>query len=74
MVAELFLQVQQTGGHTAILTIAPSISSSNSGPHDFLMLSLVTTIICAILNLISLAFGVPAIMFAIMVCLNHLIL
>jgi hypothetical protein len=63
------MQVPQAGGHTAIFPIVPS--SSDSGPHDFLMLSLVTAIICAILNLISLAFGIPAVMFAITVGLNQ---
>lgn len=37
------------------------------GPHDFLMVSLVVTIVCALLNLISLAFGVPAIVMAALV-------
>ena len=37
------------------------------GPHDFFMLSLVTTIICGILNLVSLSFGMPAIVLAVMV-------
>lgn len=61
------MQVPQAGGYLPILQLAAAPLSSHSGPHDFLMLSLVTTIICAILNLISLAFGIPAIIFAIMV-------
>ena len=39
-------------------------------PHDFLMLALVTTIICGILNLLSLAFGIPAIVLAALVCMH----
>ena len=61
------MQVPQAGGHLPILPLAVAPLSSHSGPHDFLMLSLVTTIICAILNSISLAFVIPAIIFAIMV-------
>ena len=34
------------------------------GPHNFLMLSIITTIICGILNLVSLAFGIPSIVLA----------
>ena len=37
------------------------------GPHDFLVLSVMTTIICGILNLVSLAIGIPAIIFAALV-------
>ena len=37
--------------------------------HDFLLLAMVTTIICAILNLISLAFGIPALVLSAMVSL-----
>ena len=60
------IQVPQADGHIPILAVTPSLPSHPS-PHDFLMLSLVTTIICGILNLISLAFGIPAIIFAILV-------
>ena len=41
-----------------------------NAPHDFLILAMVTTIICAILNLISLAFGIPAIILSAMVILQ----
>ena len=41
-----------------------------NAPHDFLILAMVTTIICAILNLISLAFGIPAIILSAMVSLQ----
>ena len=61
----MIIQVPQAGGQIPILTLA--LVSNHTGPHDFLMLSLVTTIVCAILNLISLAFGIPAVIFAIMV-------
>ena len=37
------------------------------GPHDFLILALVTMILCALLNLLSLAFGLPATILAAMV-------
>lgn len=38
-------------------------------PHDFLILAMVTTIICAILNLLSLVFGIPALVLSAMVSL-----
>ena len=41
-----------------------------NAPHDFLILAMVTTIICAILNLISLSFGIPAIILSAMVSLQ----
>ena len=41
------------------------------GPHDFLFLAMVTTIICAILNLLSLAFGIPAVVLSAMVSLQQ---
>ena len=37
------------------------------GPHDFLIVFLVVTILCALLNLISLAFGIPAVVLAALV-------
>ena len=37
------------------------------GPHTFFMFALITTIICAILNLLSLAFGIPAVILAALV-------
>ena len=40
---------------------------SYDAPHDFFMLAMVTTIICGILNLVSLAFGIPAIVLSAMV-------
>ena len=48
------------------MVVAPP--SDRPAPHDFLMLALVMTIICGILNLLSLAFGIPAIVFAALVC------
>ena len=43
---------------------------NHDAPHDFLMLALVTTIICSILNLLSLAFGIPAVILSAMVKFN----
>ena len=40
------------------------------GPHDFLVLSVITTIICGILNLVSIAIGITAIIFAVLVSSN----
>ena len=37
-------------------------------PHNFFMLALVTTIICGILNVLSLVFGIPAVSLAALVC------
>ena len=37
------------------------------GPHDFFMISLLITIVCAIVNLLSLSFGIPSIVLAAMV-------
>ena len=48
-------------------TIIAAPPCGHPAPHDFLILAMVTTIICGILNVISLAFGVPAIIFAVMV-------
>ena len=48
------------------MVVAPP--SDRPARHDFLMLALVTTIICGILNLLSLPFGIPAIVFAVLVC------
>ena len=45
----------------------PDPPPDHPAPHDFFILALVTTIICGILNLISLAFGIPAIIFAALV-------
>ena len=64
------IQAPQIGGPgyqfpTVVATPPPNFDA----PHDFLALALVTTIICAILNLISLAFGIPAIILSVMVSL-----
>jgi hypothetical protein len=40
---------------------------SYDAPHDFLMLAMVATIICGMLNLLSLAFGIPAIVLSALV-------
>ena len=48
----------------------PYISGQPSdypGPHDFLILSVITLIICGILNVTSLLFGVPAMVLALKV-------
>ena len=39
------------------------------GPSDFLILALVTLIVCGLLNLTSLFMGIPAVIFAALVCL-----
>ena len=55
---------QVTGQMPAMVAAPPP---AYPAPHDFFMLAMVTTIICGILNVISLAFGIPAIILAIMV-------
>ena len=52
----------------------PTVVAAPSAPHDFLMLALVTTIICGILNLLSLAFGIPAIVLAALVYMQLMII
>ena len=58
----------QVVGQMPTMAVAPS--PDYPAPHDFLMLAMVTTIICGILNLVSLAFGIPAIIFAVVVSLS----
>jgi len=38
---------------------------SYPGPHDFLIIAVITTTFCAFLNITSLMFGIPAVIFAI---------
>ena len=47
------------------MIVAPS--PDYPGPHDFLILALVTMMLCAFLNVLSLAFGIPATILAAMV-------
>ena len=63
-------QVPQIGGPGHQLPLVAVTPLTNyDAPHDFLTLALVTTIICAILNLLSLVIGIPAIIFSVMVSL-----
>ena len=39
----------------------------HKAPNDFLILALIITIICVVLNLLSLGFGIPAVIFATLV-------
>ena len=55
----------QVTGQMPVMVAAPP--PAYDAPHDFFVLAMVTTIICGILNLISLAFGIPAIILAAMV-------
>ena len=55
---------QVTGQMPAMVAAPPP---AYDAPYDFFVLAMVTTIICGILNLISLAFGIPAIILAAMV-------
>ena len=50
-----------------MVAIAPQPRAPYNAPHDFLILAMVTTIICAILNLLSLVFGIPAVVLSGMV-------
>ena len=43
-------------------------------PHAFFVITVVVMIICSILNITSLAFGIPALMMAIMVSMNLYVL
>ena len=56
------MQMPQVVGQMPSMVAAP-----HPAPHNFLILAVVTTIICGILNLLSLAFGIPAIILAILV-------
>ena len=60
----------QTVGQMPTITVSQPPPNYDA-PHDFLMLAMVATIICGILNLLSLSFGVPAIVLSAMViCLR----
>ena len=46
----------------------PVVNKPNyPGPHDFLILSIIVLAICSLLNITSLVFGIPALVFAILV-------
>ena len=62
------MQMPQVVGQMPKMAVAPS--PDYPAPHDFLMLAMVTTIICGILNCFSLALGIPAIILAAMVNLS----
>ena len=53
------------------VAIAPSQATTNSvsAPHDFLVLALVVTIVCAILDVFSLFCGIPAVILSALVSL-----
>ena len=57
----------QVIGQMPTMIAVPDPPPDHPAPHDFFILTLVTTIICGILNLISLAFGIPAIVLAALV-------
>ena len=49
-------------------TVAATPQPNYNGPHDFLVLAIVTMILSALFfNLVSLVFGVPAVIFGILV-------
>ena len=60
---------QVTGQMPAMVAVPPP---AYDAPHDFLIVAMVTTIICGLLNLISLAFGIPAIILAAMVTICNI--
>ena len=49
-----------------VLPPAPT-NNAESAPHDFLVLALLVTIVCAILNVFSLSFGIPAVILSALV-------
>lgn len=51
-------------------SVAVAPPQNISTPPDFLILAVIATIVCAILNVLSLAFGVPAVIFSAMVSLQ----
>ena len=55
-------------GQTPFTVAATAPPPDRPAPHDFFMLALVTTIICGILNVLSLVFGIPAVSLATLVC------
>ena len=58
-------------GQVPTMTVAPP--PDYPGPHDFLILALVTTVLGGFLILLSLAFGIPAIILAALVLILSLI-
>ena len=50
-------------------SVAVAQPQNNSAPPDFLILAVIATIVCAILNVVSLAFGVSAVIFSTLVSL-----
>ena len=67
----IYAQAPPVGGpgyQFPMVAVAPQ--PPYDAPHDFLILAMVTTIICAILNLLSLGFGIPAIILSAMVSLT----
>ena len=46
--------------------VVPQLENA-SPPHDFLVLAVVVTTICALLNLLSLSFGIPAVILSVLV-------
>ena len=68
----LYMQAPPVGGpgyQFPMVAVAPQ-QPPYDAPHDFLFLAMVTTIICGILNLISLSLGIPAIILSVMVRLT----
>ena len=53
-----------------ILGVAKSTKPDYPGPHSFIILAVVVTTICGVLNLLSFACGVPAIILAVLVSIN----
>ena len=67
------MQMPLAVGQAPFTMAAAAPPPDRPAPHDFFMLALVTTIICAILNLLSLAFGIPATVLAALVCNYYLL-
>ena len=60
----------QTVGQMPTITVSQPPPNYDA-PHNFFVLAMVATIICALFNLLSLAFGIPAIVLSAMViCLR----
>ena len=64
------IYTQMPAGVPASFLPIPATKPDYPGPHSFLVLAVVVTIICAIFNLLSLACGLPAVIYAGLVSLT----
>ena len=52
-----------------MMTSAPTAEkAAHPAPHSFLVLTVATTIICGLLNILTIILGIPAVVYAVRVC------